>query len=165
VGRFRLCAAVYGLLYADGRLLLMRRAGSGYMDGTLALPAGHLDGGEDAVTGLVRELAEETGVVADRGACRLATVVHSAPGCPGDEEYLNLFFTVAAWTGTPTIREPDKCTELIWADPADLPADTIDYLPSVLAGVAAGEPLILANWAPPGIVGGPGRDGRRSPAG
>jgi 8-oxo-dGTP pyrophosphatase MutT (NUDIX family) len=44
VDRFRLCAAVYGLLYGDGRLLLMRRAGSGYLDGRLALPAGHLDG-------------------------------------------------------------------------------------------------------------------------
>jgi 8-oxo-dGTP pyrophosphatase MutT (NUDIX family) len=148
VERFRLCAAVYGLLVRDGLLLLMRRAGSGYKDGTLALPAGHLDGGEDAVTGLVRELVEETGVVADRSACRLATVVHSAPSYPGDEEYLNLFFTVAAWTGTPTIREPDKCTELVWADPADLPADAIDYLPSVLSAVASGEPLILANWVP-----------------
>jgi 8-oxo-dGTP diphosphatase len=148
VDRFRLCAAVYGLLYADGQLLLMRRAGSGYRDGTLALRAGHLDGGEDAVTGLVRELVEETGVVADRSACRLATVVHSAPSYPGDEECLNLFFTVAAWTGTPTIREPDKCTELVWADPADLPADAIDYLPSVLSAVASGEPLILANWVP-----------------
>lgn len=147
--RFRLCAAVYGLLVADGRLLLQRRAGSGYRDGTLALPAGHLDGGEDAVAGLLRELTEEIGVVADRAACRLATVVHSGPAYPGDEEYLNLFFTVAAWTGTPTIREPDKCSELVWADPADLPADAVDYLPSVLAAVAAGEPLMLANWGPP----------------
>jgi 8-oxo-dGTP diphosphatase len=163
--RFRLCAAVYALLYADGRLLLMRRAGSGYKDGTLALPAGHLDGGEDAVTGLVRELAEETGVVADRNGCRLATVVHSGPGYPGDEEYLNLFFTVAAWTGTPTIGEPEKCTELVWADPADLPADTIDYLPSVLAAVAAGEPLILVNWPGPGPAADPTATGRRPPAG
>jgi ADP-ribose pyrophosphatase YjhB (NUDIX family) len=146
--RFRLCAAVYGVLVADGRVLLMRRAGSGYKDGTLALPAGHLDGGEDAVAGLIRELREETGVEAPRSACRLATVVHSGPGYPGDEEYLNLFFTVAAWTGTPEIREPDKCTALVWADPADLPPDTIDYLPAVLAAIAAGEPLLLADWAP-----------------
>ncbi len=145
--RFHLCAAVYGLLRRDGRLLLMRRAGSGWKDGTLALPAGHLDGGEDAVAGLLRELAEEIGVVAERSACRLATVVHSAPAYPGDDEYLNLFFTVASWTGTPTNREPDKCTELVWADPAALPADTIDYLPPVLAAVEAGAPLVLAGWS------------------
>ena len=144
--RFRLRAAVYGLLRSDGRLLLMRRAGSGYRDRTLALPAGHLDGGEDAVSGLVRELAEELGIAADPGSCRLATVVHSGPEDADDEEYLNLFFTVGAWTGTPQIREPALCTELVWADPGHLPPDTIDYLPAVLAGIAAGRPLLLANW-------------------
>jgi 8-oxo-dGTP diphosphatase len=81
------------------------------------------------------------------GSCRLATLVHSAPEDAEDPEYLNLFFTVGSWTGTPTIREPDKCTELVWADPADLPAGTVDYLPGVLAGIAAGEPLLLANWS------------------
>jgi 8-oxo-dGTP diphosphatase len=145
--RFRLCAAVFALLVRDGRLLLLRRTGSGWADGTLAPPAGHLDGGEDAVAGLLRELAEEVGVVADRSACRLATVVHSAPAFPGDEEYLNLFFTVSAWTGTPTIREPDKCAELVWADLVALPPDIIDYLPPVLAAIAAGEALVLADWS------------------
>jgi 8-oxo-dGTP diphosphatase len=137
---------VYGLLYADGRLLLMRRAGSGYRDGTLALPAGHLDGGEDAVSALVRELAEETRVAADPASCRLATVLHSGPEDADDEEYLNLFFTVGAWTGTPVIGEPDKCTELVWADPARLPPHAIDYLPGVLDAIALGEPLVLTGW-------------------
>jgi 8-oxo-dGTP pyrophosphatase MutT (NUDIX family) len=144
--RFRVCVAVYGVLRDGGRVLLMRRAGSGYRDGQLALPAGHLDGGEDAVSGLVRELAEEIGVAAERGSCRLATVLHSAPEDADDEEYLHLFFTVGAWTGIPWIREPDRCTELLWADPADLPADTIDYLPQVLAAIADGTALLLANW-------------------
>jgi 8-oxo-dGTP diphosphatase len=125
----------------------MRRAGSGYRDGTLALPAGHLDGGEDAVSALVRELAEELGVAADPATCRLATVVHSGPEDADDEEYLNLFFTVGAWTGTPEIREPDRCTELVWVDPARLPPDAIDYLPGVLGAIACGEPLVLARWA------------------
>jgi 8-oxo-dGTP diphosphatase len=149
-----MCVAVYGVLHDRGRVLLMRRAGSGYRDGQLALPAGHLDGGEDAVSGLVRELAEEIGVAAEPGSCRLATVVHSAPEDADDEEYLNLFFTVGAWTGTPLIREPDKCTELLWADPADLPPDTVDYLPRVMAAIADGTPLLLANWpTPPSGIG------------
>ena len=141
---------MYGLLRSDGRLLLLRRAGSGYRDGTLALPAGHLDGGEDAVSALVRELAEELGIAADPATCRLATVVHSGPEDADDEEYLNLFFTVGAWTGTPEIREPDRCTELVWADPVRLPPDAIDYLPGVLGAIARGEPLVLARWAEPG---------------
>jgi 8-oxo-dGTP diphosphatase len=146
---------VYGLLRSDGLLLLMRRAGSGYRDGTLALPAGHLDGGEDVVSALVRELREELGIAADPASCRLATVVHSGPEDADDEEYLNLFFTVGAWTGTPEIREPHLCTELVWADPARLPPDAVDYLPGVLAAIAAGTPLLLATWPS-----GPGRRSR-----
>jgi 8-oxo-dGTP diphosphatase len=142
--------AVFALVTgADGRLLLLRRAGSGYRDGQLAPPAGHLEAGEDLVSGVLRELAEEVGLTGDPARCRLATVVHSAPEYAGDEEYLNFFFAVDGWTGTPEIREPEHCTELVWADPADVPADTVDYLPGVLAGIAAGAPLQLANWPQP----------------
>jgi 8-oxo-dGTP diphosphatase len=137
---------VYGLVRSDGRLLLMRRAGSGYRDGTLALPAGHLDGGEDAVSALVRELGEEIGIAADPASCRLVTVVHSGSEDADDEEYLNLFFTVGAWTGTPEIREPHLCTELVWVDPERVPPDAIDYLPGVLDAIDRGEPLVLARW-------------------
>lgn len=56
---FRAAVAVYGILRDRQRLLLIRRTGTGYRDGQLSLPAGHLNGGEDAVTGLVRELQEE----------------------------------------------------------------------------------------------------------
>ena len=150
--RFRVCVAVYGVLRAGGRILLLRRAGSGYRDGALALPAGHLDGGEDAVSGLVRELAEEIGVAADPTSCRLGPVMHSGPEDADDEEYVNLFFTVATWTGTPHIREPDKCTELLWADPTARPPDTIDYLPQVLTAIANGTPLLLTNWPTPAMT-------------
>lgn len=57
--------AVYGVLRADEQVLLMRRAGSGYHDGELSLPAGHLDGGEDALAGLLRELREELTITLD----------------------------------------------------------------------------------------------------
>jgi len=130
-----------------------RRAGAADAARRIRVPgrstraAGGASGGaEDAVSGLVRELAEEIGVAAERGSCRLGTVLHSAPEDADDEEYLHLFFTVGAWTGVPWIREPARCTELLWADPADLPADTIDYLPRVLAAIADGTPLLLANW-------------------
>jgi 8-oxo-dGTP diphosphatase len=144
-----LCVSVFALLVRDGRLLLLRRAGSGWADGALAPPAGHLDGGEDAVTATLRELREETGVVGHPAGCRLALVAHSAPEFPGDEPYLNLFFVIAGWSGFPAIREPELCTELVWASPADLPADTVDYLAPVLRAIAAGEPLLTIGWPAP----------------
>jgi len=102
--RFHLAAAVYGVLIEDDRVLLLRRAGSGYRDGQLSLPAGHLDGGEDAVGGLVRELREEVAIEADPLSCRLAVVLHRAAEWAGDDEYLDLVLTVGTWTGTPLDR-------------------------------------------------------------
>lgn len=141
--RFCLAAAVYGVLRDGDQVLLLRRAGSGYHDGELSLPAGHLDGGEDAVGGLVRELREELTIGVGRDACRLALVMHRSPETAGDLEYLDLFFAVSHWTGVPAIGEPDKCSELVWADSAAVPADTIGYIQAALDAVTASSPPLL----------------------
>jgi 8-oxo-dGTP diphosphatase len=146
--RFHPAAAVYGVLRdASEQVLLLRRAGSGYHDGELSLPAGHLDGGEDAVSGLVRELGEELLVEADPDACRLALVMHRAPEVGDGDEYIDLFFTVGRWTGRPQVGEPDKATELLWAHPRRLPLDVVDYVARALHAIDAGEPLLLHGWA------------------
>jgi 8-oxo-dGTP diphosphatase len=137
--------AVYGVLTENGRLLLMRRAGSGYHDGELSLPAGHLDAGEDVRSALLRELREELRIEADPAGCRLVTVGHRAPEQPADD-YIDLFFTVGSWTGTPVIGEPDQCTELRWADPDALPDDVIPYIAEALQAVRRGDTLLVGGW-------------------
>jgi ADP-ribose pyrophosphatase YjhB (NUDIX family) len=137
--------AVYGILTENGRVLLMRRAGSGYHDDELSLPAGHLDGGEDVRSALVRELREELCIVADPARCRLTTVGHRAPEQP-DDDYIDLFFTVGGWAGTPMIGEPDQCTELIWADPDALPDDVIPYVAEAMQAVRRGDTLLMGGW-------------------
>ncbi len=145
-GRFRACVAVYGVLIKGGRVLLARRAGSGYRDGQLGLPSGHLDGGEDAVAGLCRELREELAITVARDQCTLATVLHRNRERPGDDEYLDLFFRVTGWAGQPAIAEPGKCTELVWADPGRLPGDTVDYVAGALRAMQAGQLLVTVGW-------------------
>ena len=124
--RSRAVVEVYGILRDDNHVLLIRRAGSGYRDGALSLPAGHIDGGEDAKTALVRELAEELKITVEPEACQLSVVVHRAPETAADHEYVDFFFVVDRWVGTPKIGEPAKCSELVWSQP-HLPADTIGY--------------------------------------
>ncbi|MGH3781536.1 MAG: NUDIX hydrolase [Pseudonocardiaceae bacterium] len=141
--RFRLIAAAYGIVTDGDRVLLMRRAGSGYRDGQLSVPAGHLDGGEDAVTGLVRELREELKIFADPASCRLAVTMHRAPETPTDGEYLDLFFLAERWSGSPAISEPDKCSELVWTHKSQLPPDLVDYVGAALEAVGEGRPLLL----------------------
>lgn len=153
LNRFRACVAVYGILRDDrGHVLLMRRAGSGYRDGQLSLPAGHLEGDEDAVSGLRREVREELGVEVVR--CELARVMHRRRETPGDDEYIDLFFDVTAWAGEPSIKEPHKCSELVWS--ADPPPSTVDYV-AVALGAAQG--LIVHGWDEAPAQVGPGEGG------
>jgi phosphate uptake regulator/8-oxo-dGTP pyrophosphatase MutT (NUDIX family) len=150
---FRAAVAVYGILRDGDRLLLLRRAGTGYRDGQWSLPAGHLDGGEDAVSGLVRELREELGIEADPDGCRLLLVMHSAAEDAEDSEYVNLFFAVDRWAGEPRIAEPDKCSDLRWTDPGAMPADVVDHTAEALAAIERGDWLVLRGWdAPPAEV-------------
>lgn len=137
---------MYGVLVDDDRVLLLRRAGSGYHDGELSLPAGHLDGGEDALSGLLRELREEITITAERDSCRLVLVMHRAPDEPDGDEYLDLYFTVTGWTGTPAIGEPDKCTELVWANRHELPSDVIDYVRAALHAIDTGRSILTYGW-------------------
>jgi ADP-ribose pyrophosphatase YjhB (NUDIX family) len=106
----------------------------------LSLPAGHLEGDEDAVTGLRREVREELGVEVVR--CELARVMHRRRETPEDDEYIDLFFTVTQWAGKPAIMEPHKCSELVWASPPP-PADTVDY---VAVALKTGKGLIVHGW-------------------
>ena len=61
--RYRPVVDVYVLLRRpDGMILLLERSGTGYADGQLCPPSGHLEEGESVARCAVREAAEETGV-------------------------------------------------------------------------------------------------------
>ncbi|GGP88276.1 NUDIX hydrolase [Saccharothrix coeruleofusca] len=126
----------------DGRVLLMRRAGSGYADGQLGLPAGHVDLGETPTDCAVREIAEELGVGLDpRELVPSGTMFRRSL-----EPRVDLFFVARAWTGNPEIREPHKCTELVWADPENLPDDALDFIGTALAGTRTGRHFHEYGW-------------------
>jgi 8-oxo-dGTP pyrophosphatase MutT (NUDIX family) len=146
MSRFKVAVAVYGLLRRDDRVLLLRRSGSGFHDGELSLPAGHVDEGEDALSALVREIGEELLVTVDRADCQLALSGHSAPERPGDDAYVDLFFTVDAWSGEPAIGEPDKASELVWAPGRALPSDVIPYVAEAITSITSGADSRLLLW-------------------
>jgi len=134
---------------ADGRVLLMRRAGSGYADGRLGLPAGHVDRGETPTACAVREIAEELGIG-----------VKQADLEPGGtmfrlslEPRVDIFFLARAFTGVPAIREPHKCTELVWADPDDLPADALEFVGQAIANARSGRHFHEYGWPESGSTG------------
>lgn len=145
--RFKAAVAVYAVLRSADRVLLLRRAGSGFHDGELSLPAGHVDEGEDALSAVIREVAEEVLVTVDPSYCTLALTGHSGPERPGDDTYVDLFFAVDRWLGRPAVGEPEKCSELVWVPVDELPADVIPYVAEAIRAVADGGPrLMMWHW-------------------
>lgn len=57
--------AAYGVIVRDGRILLCRVAAGNLGEGLWTLPGGGLDFGEAPEAGVVREVEEETGLVAE----------------------------------------------------------------------------------------------------
>ncbi|HYD10715.1 MAG TPA: NUDIX domain-containing protein [Acidimicrobiales bacterium] len=141
--RFALVSAVHLLLFdGDGRVLLLRRANTGYEDGNLSVPAGHLDGDETVRAASVREALEEIGVTLDLGDLAVALVMHRR----SDDERIDFFVTCRRWTGSPVNAEPHKCAELLWCDPTRLPDDVVPYVRAGIEHVAAGDTYAEFGW-------------------
>jgi ADP-ribose pyrophosphatase YjhB (NUDIX family) len=138
--------AVYAVLRRGDDVLLLRRAGSGFHDGELSLPAGHVDEGEDALSAVVREVGEELLVRVRPEDCTLVLTGHSAPERPGDDAYVDLFFAVDRWSGEPVVGEPQHCSELVWAPATALPTDVIPYVAEAVGVVVRGTGPALLRW-------------------
>ena len=142
MARFKLISEVHLVLRRKGRLLMLKRANTGYMDGFYSLVAGHVDGGETFRSAMVRETKEEAGLTLRPEDIRLVHTMHRL----SDSERLSLFFEVPHWEGEPVNAEPDKCEELIWADPKKLPQNTVPYVASALAMIARGKSYSEFGW-------------------
>jgi ADP-ribose pyrophosphatase YjhB (NUDIX family) len=125
----------------DGRVLLARRAGDPGK-GMWDLPGGFIEEGEDPVTTVHRELAEETGVEIE-----LVEFLGGFADHYGDDgiRTINLYWTARIVAGEPS--PSDDVAALEWFDPDDLPdedefafANTVLALKKWLAGVRAGAP-------------------------
>ncbi len=111
-----------------GRVLLMRRAGTGFFDGLWSIPGGHVEAGESLRAAAVREMAEETGLVVAPEALAVEAVVHRL----SDTNRIDFFLHADRWDGEPRILEPHKCDGMAWFAPDALPADTVPYVRAML---------------------------------
>lgn len=123
--RFKLIAAVYALFIKDGKILLYRRANTGYEDGKYGLVAGHIDGLETMRNGMAREVLEESGVKIKNDDMDLVLTMHR--WC-GDHERVEFFFVIKNWDGEIKNMEPNKCDDLSWFLIDELPPNIIPYI-------------------------------------
>ncbi|AIF48871.1 NUDIX hydrolase [Dyella japonica] len=147
--RFPLTSSVFVILHDEGRVLLLRRRNTGWKDGYLSLPAGSHDGGEPLAAAAARELNEETGVVVEPQALRLAHLMHCRSG-DSDAEWLGAFFRADAWSGEPRLMEANKHDHLGWYEAARLPDEVIPYTAQGIACALNGMPYSDFGWSDAG---------------
>jgi len=132
--RDRFPVVVHVLLIDEERLFLLRRAGTGFLDGHYGLPGGHQHTGESVRAAAARECMEETGV----------EDVELAPVCvlpyrSGSHQGLNFVFEATRWRGTPANAEPEHCDAAGWYSLSALPEPHVGWLTEVLLLRGSGQ--------------------------
>ena len=119
-------AAVYLIIKdSEGKILLQRRQGTKLWPGFLALPAGHIDEGENADEAAIREAKEELSIIITKKDITDAFVVNRRN--KSLSPYFDVYFEISSYKGKIKISEPEKCSELKWCDINNLPNDMIDF--------------------------------------
>ena len=121
----------------DNKILLQKRKGSKLWPGYYALPAGHIDEGENQYDALVREAKEELDIEINPKDIINSYVVLRRNYFEIDdkklEPYIDYYFEISKYKGIPKIVELNKCEELIWSNIDDLPEPFINYEGEFLA--------------------------------
>lgn len=102
------------LIDSAGRVLMQQRKPGGPVGGLWEFPGGKVEPGETPASALVREIAEELGVI-----LREADLAAVGTAREARNPYVITLYTCRAWQG-----EPQCLTEaaIAWYDPAALPA-------------------------------------------
>lgn len=143
MSRFTYVGSAYLLLIREGKILLLRRANTGFMDGMYGLPAGHLEGGETAREGGAREAHEEIGINIHPADMEVVHVMHRKAA---QDERFDIFMMARAHEGEVQNKEPEKCDDLSWFPLEALPENTIDYIRVALRHVQSGTCYSEYGW-------------------
>jgi len=130
--RFKAYVAVYLVLRKKDKILMSKRANTGYQDGNYSMVAGHLDGSESATQGLIREAKEEAGIKLQEKDLKTIYIGHHLKE---DKEYIDIFLETHKWEGEIKNMEPEKCDEIIWFSKNNLPKNIVPEVKLALKNI------------------------------
>lgn len=134
--RFTFSAALFAVVRTGDKLLSVRRAGTGWLDGNWSLPAGAHDGGESFISGAIRELKEETGLIASPNDCRL---LHIQQVFTKPTEWIGVYVGIGKFNGVPGIMEPDKHDRVEWRNFNESSEPVVPYVLAALREISKGS--------------------------
>ena len=121
---------VSAVVIRDSRVLVGRRKGSHGAE-TWGFPGGKVDPGEHPGLTVLRELSEETGLLASSAT----PIVWTSDVLDDDHlHYVTLHHLVDVPAGEPRVMEPDKVHEWRWVPWHDVPKPAFAPTASLIAG-------------------------------
>lgn len=119
------CALIHRVRHGQFQIFLAKRAATKkFLPNVYELPGGHIDFGEDLISGLQREIHEELGISITVGEPFAAfTYTNKIKGSHSVEI---IYFATLTEPETTVILDPGDHSEYKWVEAADI--DTIDAL-------------------------------------
>ena len=127
---------VHTLVVREGHVLLLRRAGTGYGDGYLQPPGGHVHAGESPTDAALREVREEACIDIARAdllpLCVMPYQAVDSSGAPAGQG-VDFLMRCERFTGEPEIGEPHKADHIGWYPIDALPERAVPFLADAIA--------------------------------
>ncbi len=124
----------YLILRQKDEVLLLLRQNTGYCDGFYGLVSGHVEEGETATEGMIREAQEEAGIELLPSQLKVVHVMHRK----STRFNVDIFFECTSWQGTVNNQEPEKCATLEFFPIANLPPNTLPYIADAIEAGSKG---------------------------
>ncbi|MCA9361442.1 NUDIX domain-containing protein [Candidatus Kaiserbacteria bacterium] len=122
--------AVFVILEKDNKIFFLRRSNTGWADGMLTVPAGHVDKGDQVTEAAIKETREEACVEIKAEDLEFVHVDFLR------DEYTNFYFKAKKWKGEPRLGEPELASEALWIDKDKIPDDVTPQLRRLFEQIA-----------------------------